>query len=160
MQAQYGRWVMRRLTILGFLLLNVFRGAVWPAAVRAQIVPAAGSAPHQEQHEAGQERSPQAARSTEPGLTLEQLQEMALAKTGVESAAGRLRQAGLWPNPTIGYSGDEIRGGSYGGGEQGVFVQQNVILGGKLGLDRKIFAAQGQRAAAEADEQRLRVENG
>src|SRR3984885_9176989 len=168
---------MRRLTILSFLLLNVFRGAVWPAAgraqivpaaVRAQIVPAAGGAPHQEQHEAGQERSAQAARSTEPGLTLEQLQEMALAnnptlaqaKTGVESAAGRLRQAGLWPNPTIGYSGDEIRGGSYGGGEQGVFVQQNVILGGKLGLDRKIFAAEGKQAAAEADEQRLRVENG
>src|ERR1700691_6349928 len=121
---------MRRLTILSFLLLNVFRGAVWPAAVRAQIVPAAvraqivpvaGSAPHQEQHEAGQERSPQAARSTEPGLTLEQLQEMALAnnptlaqaKTGVESAAGRLRQAGLWPHPTIGYSGGGNRGGSF-----------------------------------------------
>src|ERR1700691_1119529 len=168
MQAQYGRWVMRRLTILGFLLLNVFRGAVWPAAVRAQIVPAAGIAPQQEQDAAGQDRSPQTARSSETGLTLVQLQEMALAniptlaqaKTGVESAAGRLRQARLWPNPTIGYSGDEIRGGSYGGGEQGVFVQQNVILGGKLGLDRKIFAAEGKQAAAEADEQRLRVENG
>src|ERR1700683_1123600 len=85
---------------------------------------------------------------------------VAEAKAGVRSAAGRLRQSGLWPNPTIGYSGDEIRGGSYGGGEQGVFVQQNVILGGKLGLDRKIFAAEEKQAAAEADEQRLRVENG
>jgi cobalt-zinc-cadmium efflux system outer membrane protein len=35
-----------------------------------------------------------------------------------------------------------------------------VILGGKLGLDRKIFDAEGKQAAAEADEQRLRVENG
>ena len=39
-------------------------------------------------------------------------------------------------------------------------MQQNVILGGKLGLDRKIFDAEGKQAAAEADEQRLRVENG
>jgi cobalt-zinc-cadmium efflux system outer membrane protein len=79
-----------------------------------------------------------------PGVTLEQLQQTALAnnptlrqaKAGVRAAAGRTRQAGLWPNPTVGYTGEEIRGGSFGGGQQGVFVQQNVILGGKLGLDR------------------------
>ena len=101
-------------------------------------------------------------------ITLEQLQQMALAnnptlaqaKAGVRAAAGRTRQAGLWPNPTIGYMGEEIRGGSFGGGEQGVFVQQNVILGNKLGLDRKVHAAEGNQAVAEADEQRLRVENG
>lgn len=159
---------MRRHTFWNFLLLNIFMGAVWPSVVRAQAVPAAGSAQEHERHENRRDRSAQETRSTEPGLTLEQLQEMALvnnptlaqAKAGVRAAAGRSRQAGLWPNPTIGYSGDEIRGGSYGGGEQGVFVQQNVILGGKLGLDRKIFAARGQQATAEADEQRLRVENG
>ncbi len=85
---------------------------------------------------------------------------LAQAKAGVRAAAGRTRQAGLWPNPTIGYMGDEIRGGSFGGGQQGVFVQQNVILGGKLGLDRKVHAAEGDQADAEAEEQRLRVENG
>jgi cobalt-zinc-cadmium efflux system outer membrane protein len=129
-------------------------GAALPTALVAQAV--------------AQPRSTQDASSTEAGLTLEQLQEIALAnnptlaqaKAGVRAAAGRSRQVGLWPNPTIGYSGDEIRGGSYGGGEQGVFVQQNVILGGKLGLDRKILDAEGKQAAAEADEQRLRVENG
>src|SRR5271154_1642510 len=154
MNATYGGLVMRRQAIWNFLLLIIFLSALWPTALAAQSVSAAGSA--------------EEARSHEPGLTLEQLQEIALgnnptlaqAKAGVRAAAGRSRQAGLWPNPTIGYSGDEIRGGSYGGGEQGVFVQQNVILGGKLGLDRKIFAAEGQQAAAEADEQRLRVENG
>ena len=115
-----------------------------------------------------QQRTAHEAAASDAELTLEQLQEMALtnnptlaqAKAGVRAAAGRSQQAGLWPNPTIGYRGDEIRGGSYGGGEQGVFVQQNVILGGKLGLDRKIFDAEGKQAAAEADEQRLRVENG
>jgi outer membrane protein, heavy metal efflux system len=100
--------------------------------------------------------------------TLEQLLQMARAsnptlgqaQAGIREAAGRTRQAGLWPNPTVGYAGDEIRGGSFGGGEQGVFVQQNVILGGKLGLDRKIFAAEGKQTEQEAEEQRLRVDNG
>ena len=103
-----------------------------------------------------------------PGLTLEQLLQMARtgnptlgqAQAGIKEAAGRTLQAGLWPNPTVGYSGDEIRGGSFGGGEQGVFIQQSVILGGKLGLDRKIFAAEGKQTEAEAEEQRLRVESG
>ena len=103
-----------------------------------------------------------------PGLTLEQLLQMARtsnptlgqAQAGIREAAGRTLQAGLWPNPTVGYRGDEIRGGSFGGGEQGVFILQNVILGGKLGLDRKIFGEEGKQTEAEAQEQRLRVENG
>lgn len=106
--------------------------------------------------------------STEAGLTLEQLQQMALAnnptlgqaQAGIRAATGRTRQAGLWPNPTVGYAGEEFRGGSFGGGQHGAFIQQNVILGGKLGLERKVFAAEGQQAEAEAREQRLRVENG
>jgi cobalt-zinc-cadmium efflux system outer membrane protein len=101
-------------------------------------------------------------------MTLEQLQQMALmnnptlrqAKAGVTAAEGLTRQAGLWPNPTVGYVGEEIRGGSFGGGQQGIFVQQNVMLGGKLGLDRKIRAEEGKQSEAEAEEQRLRVENG
>ena len=157
------------------LLQITFVGAMLPTIVAAQNVPAVVSAQQSARQEPAGPRTAKDAAAQEAtatdvagGLTLEQLQEMALAnnptlaqaKAGVRAAAGRSRQAGLWPNPTIGYSGDEIRGGSYGGGEQGVFVQQNVILGGKLGLDRKIFDAQGKQAAAEADEQRLRVENG
>lgn len=103
-----------------------------------------------------------------PSLTLEQLLQMARtgnptlgqAQAGIKEAAGRALQAGLWPNPTVGYAGDEIRGGSFGSGEQGVFIQQSVILGGKLGLDRKIFAEEGKQTESEAEEQHLRVENG
>ena len=106
--------------------------------------------------------------ATAPRLTLEQLQQIALAnnptlgqaQAGVRAAASRTRQAGLWPNPTVGYTGEEIRGGSFGGGQHGVFVQQDIILGGKLGLDQRIFAAEGREAETELDEQRLRVENG
>ena len=164
---------MRRQTNWNLLLLLIFVGALLPMTLAAQSVPRGGSA---QQHAAQQQPAQQSAAqrpaqntpSADAGLTLEELQQLALAnnptlaqaKAGVRAAAGRTQQAGLWPNPTIGYRGDEIRGGSYGGGEQGVFVQQNVILGGKLGLDRKIFDAEGKQAAAEADEQRLRVENG
>jgi cobalt-zinc-cadmium efflux system outer membrane protein len=110
--------------------------------------------------------SPQAAPAGQ-SLTLEQLLQMARmnnptlgeAQAGIRKAAGRTLQAGLWPNPTVGYAGDEIRGGSFRGGEQGVFIQQNVILGGKLDLDRKIFAEEGKQTEAEAEEQRLRVDS-
>ena len=167
MQMAYGRLVMRRETFCSLLLL-ILTGAMLPTALAAQSVPAAGPAQQAAQHEPAQQLGAREAHAAEDGLTLDQLQAMALAnnptlpqaKAGVRAAAGRSRQAGLWPNPTLGYSGDEIRGGSFGGGEQGVFVQQNVILGGKLSLDRKIFEAEGKQAAAEADEQRLRVENG
>jgi len=77
----------------------------------------------------------------------------------IRSATGRKLQSGLWPNPTAGYIGEQIRGGSFGGGEQGFFVEQEFILGGKLGLNRKIFAQDVRQAEAENDEQRLRVTN-
>jgi cobalt-zinc-cadmium efflux system outer membrane protein len=103
----------------------------------------------------------------EPLVHLEELKQMALqrnptllqATTEIRSAAGRMLQSGLWPNPTAGYFGEEIRGGSFAGGEQGFFVQQDVILGGKLGLNRKVFAQEVRQAEAERDEQRLRVTN-
>ncbi len=102
-----------------------------------------------------------------PLVNLEDLEQMALsgnptllqAVTEIRSATGRKLQSGLWPNPTAGYTGEEIRGGSFGGGEQGFFVQQDVILGGKLGLNRKILAQEVHQAEAENDEQRLRVSN-
>src|SRR6202007_681968 len=152
---------MRRQTFWN-LLLMIYVGALLPATVVAQAVPAMEPAPQSAQLEPAQQRTAHEAAVTEAagGVTAGNNPTRAQAKAGVRAAAGRSRQAGLWPNPTIGYSGDEIRGGSYGGGEQGVFVQQNVILGGKLRLDRKIFDAEGKQAAAEADEQRLRVENG
>jgi cobalt-zinc-cadmium efflux system outer membrane protein len=130
----------------------------------AQRLALANGVPQDEQPQ----NPPSAAANRSEGMTLEELQQMALAnnptlgqaKAGVTAAAGRTRQAGLWPNPTVGYVGEEIRGGSYGGGQHGVFIQQNVILGSKLDLDRKVRSEEGQQAVAEAEEQRLRVENG
>jgi cobalt-zinc-cadmium efflux system outer membrane protein len=105
--------------------------------------------------------------STVPSLRLEELEQMALrgnptlaqAASEIRSANGRKLQTGLWPNPTAGYTGEEIRGGSLRGGQQGFFVQQDVILGGKLGLNRKVMVQEVHQAEAENDEQRLRVTN-
>src|SRR5712664_2504020 len=73
------------------------------------------------------------------------------AQRAVEAARGRERQSGLYPNPTIGYEGEEIRGGVYRGGEQGFFVEQPVVLGGKLGLNRKVVAGEVKEREAEAE---------
>ena len=98
-------------------------------------------------------------------ITLEELQQMALqnnptlaqAIANIRAAEGRKQQSGLYPNPTVGYQGEEIRGGSFRGGEQGFFVQQNIVTAGKLGLNRNIFEQEKRQAETEADEQKLRV---
>lgn len=79
------------------------------------------------------------------------------AEAEIRAANARQQQAGLYPNPTIGYTADEIRGGSVGGGKQGFFVEQTVVTGGKLGLSRNVFAQEAKLATMEAEEQRVRV---
>jgi cobalt-zinc-cadmium efflux system outer membrane protein len=103
--------------------------------------------------------------SEQKTITLEELQQMALqsnptfaqAAANIQAAEGRKKQAGLYPNPTVGYQGEQIRGGSFHGGEEGFFVQQDIVLGGKLGLNRKIFDQELKQAETEAEEQKLRV---
>src|ERR1700740_335121 len=103
--------------------------------------------------------------SEEKTITLEELQQMALqnnptfaqSAANVQAAEGRKKQAGLYPNPTVGYQGEQIRGGAFHAGEEGFFVQQDIVLGGKLGLNRKIFEQELKQAETEAEEQKLRV---
>jgi cobalt-zinc-cadmium efflux system outer membrane protein len=77
----------------------------------------------------------------------------------IRRSEAQARQAALYPNPTVGYEGDQIRGGSYGGGEQGGFVAQTIVLGGKLGLRRNIYEQQKQSDTIAAQAQLLRVHN-
>ncbi len=77
----------------------------------------------------------------------------------VRRSEAQARQAALYPNPTVGYEGDQIRGGSYGGGEQGGFVAQTIVLGGKLGLRRNIYEQQKQSDQIAAEAQLVRVHN-
>jgi cobalt-zinc-cadmium efflux system outer membrane protein len=99
-------------------------------------------------------------------VTLEQVEKMAgdtnptlrQAEVEIRAAKARQLQAGLYPNPTVGYTGDEIRGGSVGGGKQGFFVQQAIVTGGKLGKNREVFGSEAKLAEIEAQEQQTRVE--
>jgi cobalt-zinc-cadmium efflux system outer membrane protein len=81
------------------------------------------------------------------------------AEAEIRAAKARQQQLGLYPNPTLGYTGDEIRGGSVGGGKQGFFVQQTVVTGGKLGLNRGVYGNDVQLAEIEAQEQKVRVQS-
>src|ERR1700736_6744213 len=108
-----------------------------------------------------------AAKSQGSLVTLEQVEKIARdlnptlrqAEAEIRAAKARQQQAGLYPNPTIGYTGDEIRGGSVGGGKEGFFVQQTIVTAGKLGLSRDVLGKETKLATIEADEQRIRVES-
>ena len=79
------------------------------------------------------------------------------ANAFVHRSQEQARQAGLYPNPSVGYQGEQIRGGSYGSGEQGGFVQQTIVLGGKLGLRRNIYDQQKRSDQIGVEEQTYRV---
>ena len=101
-------------------------------------------------------------------LRLEDLEAMAMknnptlaqADAGIRAAEGRRRQAGLFPNPIVGYFGEELSFRAAGEtSEHGVFVEQTIPLGGKLSKSRRIFAREKEQAQSLAETQRLRVLN-
>ena len=89
-------------------------------------------------------------------LAFEHNPTLSAAKARLSAQRGQQLQAGLYPNPRIGYQGMEmgIRGTA---GQQGGFIGQRFITGGKLKLDQ---AAAGKRVTAshfEYHAQELRV---
>jgi cobalt-zinc-cadmium efflux system outer membrane protein len=109
----------------------------------------------------------QAAATSAP-LTLADLEQLALqhnptltqAALQVEAARAKALQAGLYPNPTIGYAAELIGADGTAGEFQGGFVQQTIVTAGKLRLSQ----AKYNQAAVEAElmtvVQQLRVLNG
>jgi cobalt-zinc-cadmium efflux system outer membrane protein len=100
-------------------------------------------------------------------LTLAELQELALrqnpvirrAAADVDVAYGNMVQAGLPPNPHVGYQADQIMPGhkpTNNAGQQGAFIQQLFKTAGKLSLAR---AAAGMALAnAEVALRRSRID--
>lgn len=112
--------------------------------------------------------SPTAHGDGEP-MRLEDLERMALennptlaqAAANVRAAEGRKLQAGLYPNPMIGATGDENTPGPViRGGEFGFFVEQRFVTAGKLGKSRNIADQERLQAETEAQAQKQRVLNG
>jgi cobalt-zinc-cadmium efflux system outer membrane protein len=105
--------------------------------------------------------------SATSSLGLEDIERIALANNptvaqadaNLRVSAGMARQAGLYPNPTVGYYADEIRGGSFGGGKQGGFVSQTIVTGGKLRAARRVAELQAQQSQTSRELQRLRIVN-
>jgi cobalt-zinc-cadmium efflux system outer membrane protein len=84
---------------------------------------------------------------------LEELQRLAFeispslrqAMADVAAARGAAIQAGLNPNPTVGYQGDQM-GSGHTAGQQGVFLNQTFVTYGKLGLAQAAAMADVTRA--------------
>jgi cobalt-zinc-cadmium efflux system outer membrane protein len=97
-------------------------------------------------------------------LTLSDLEQIAIAANPsvaraaalVQAARGNWVQAGLPPNPSVGYEGQQI--GSAGRAEQdGVFVAQEIVRGGKLRLSREVAAQEILKAEHQLAAQQQRV---
>ncbi len=93
-------------------------------------------------------------------LTLEELERLALdhnpemfaSEAQIRAAEGLRRQVGLYPNPVLGYTTEENPLESdRDGGKRGGFVEQTIVLGGKLRKNRAIFEREVERAEAVRD---------
>ena len=81
---------------------------------------------------------------------------LAAAAARMDAARGRQVQAGLYPNPVVGYHATEI--GNLGtAGQQGGFISQRVITGGKLGLDQAVAEKEIDEAHSQFHAQERRV---
>ncbi|MDA8562833.1 TolC family protein [Mariniblastus sp.] len=68
----------------------------------------------------------------------------------IESLRGKLTQAGLPPNPTVGIVGSDINEDGNSGGRYGVYFGREIVRGNKLGYSRSVVCAEIRTA-----EQRL-----
>lgn len=101
------------------------------------------------------------------GMRMDELEWMALAnnptvgqvQANLRVAAGLARQAGFYPNPTVGYYGDEIRGGYTGGGKQGGFISQTIVMGGKLRAAGRVAELNANAIETSGQIQRVRIQN-
>lgn len=89
-------------------------------------------------------------------LALSSNPSIARATALVEAAHGTWLQVGLPPNPAVGFEGQQV--GSGGRAEQnGVFVQQEFVRGGKLSINRNVAYQEIVQAQQKLAAQQQRV---
>ena len=108
-------------------------------------------------------------------IALERNPTLRQARAQFEATLHRSRQAGLYPNPTLGYIQDQIgsfsesqptsngfavKGKPSPGDNVGAYVQWQIVTAGKLRLSRAKFAEEATAAHWQAIGQELRVLNG
>ena len=90
------------------------------------------------------------------GLAFRNNPTLAAAAARMNVARGRHVQAGLYPNPVVGYHAVEI-GLRETPGQQGGFISQKIITAGKLGLDQAIAGKEISEAHFRFHAQEKRV---
>ena len=97
------------------------------------------------------------------GITLEALLSLAFANNPAvkelaattQIAAGYRTQVGLYANPLLGYQGQQLA--DAGTDQHLIFVQQQIITGGKLELNRAVLNEAVRAQLQELEAQKLRV---
>src|SRR5438128_4080953 len=102
------------------------------AAVGRLTAPVVGAEPPMKMTEAPPPRPAEM-----QSLSLADLEQMAVqgnptlgqAAAQVQVARGRQLQSGLYPNPTVGYNGEQLglRGKAAGGEQNGIFIDQTIV---------------------------------
>lgn len=77
----------------------------------------------------------------------------------IRGVEGKALQAGLWPNPTIAYVGEQIGLDGTAGEFQGGLIRQRIVTGGKLRLSREKYEARADVARHNLTSQEFRVFN-
>jgi cobalt-zinc-cadmium efflux system outer membrane protein len=125
---------------LAFALLTFL---AWPGTVAAQTPAASATAPL---------RLPDLER-----MALERNPTLPQARASVRAAEGRQSQAGIYPNPLIGYELDDLNTREPGRNKNFFWFQVPIVTAGKLERSRDLAAADRERATVNADVQRVRV---
>lgn len=100
-------------------------------------------------------------------MTVDELLEIALeanptlrqSQAHITAETGRAIQAGLYPNPVIGYAAEQIGVEGTVGEFHGGIIRQEIVRGGKLQLSRAKYAQRIRVAEALALAQQFRVSN-
>jgi cobalt-zinc-cadmium efflux system outer membrane protein len=90
-------------------------------------------------------------------LALERNPTLIQAGAQVRISRGKAFQAGLHPNPEIGYAAEQIGVEGTAGEFQGMFFEQQIITGGKLQLSRSKYIQEARQAELQVLAQRYRV---
>jgi cobalt-zinc-cadmium efflux system outer membrane protein len=93
-------------------------------------------------------------------IAIEKNPTLAQAEAAIRAAQGRRKQAGLFPNPIVGYQLEEGAFRAFNDkSEHFAFIEQTIPLGGKLRKSRNVFEREVAQAEIEAAAQKQRVVN-
>jgi cobalt-zinc-cadmium efflux system outer membrane protein len=90
-------------------------------------------------------------------LALERNPTLVQAGAQIRVSQGAAFQAGLFPNPQLGYVSEQIGAAGTADELQGMFIEQEIVTGGKLRLSRAKYIQEAREAELQVMAQRYRV---